>query len=70
MDTTSNVLNWLLVNLAQHPAAQERLAAELAEVLGGEDLDAARVPDVPSPRGCGRWPAEDSEMLKSAKGHF
>merc|ERR1719210_1147286 len=37
VDTTSYVLSWLLLNLAQHPDKQERLRTELRSVLGSAD---------------------------------
>ena len=40
VDTTSSVLNFVLLQLAIHPAVQEKLAQELAETLHGGDLDA------------------------------
>jgi cytochrome P450 len=36
-ETTANALSWAFYLLATHPDAEERLRAELAEVLGAED---------------------------------
>jgi len=36
VDTTQHVLLWIFLNLATHASVQERLAGELAQVLGGE----------------------------------
>nr|BED42971.1 cytochrome P450 monooxygenase [Trametes versicolor] len=38
MDTTSNALSRILHLLAQHPAVQDKLRAEIAEACEGEDL--------------------------------
>ena len=40
VDTTSSVLNCVLLQLAMHPVVQEKLAQELADTLHGADLDA------------------------------
>lgn len=37
MDTTSNALAMTLLQLGEHPAAQERLRAEVLEALNGRD---------------------------------
>jgi len=37
VDTTQHVILWLLLNLATHPAAQQKLSSELDSVLGGAD---------------------------------
>jgi cytochrome P450 len=43
-ETTANALAWTLVLLSRHPSADERLAREASEVLGGR---AATFDDVP-----------------------
>jgi cytochrome P450 len=48
-ETTSNALAWTFYLLSQHPEVRQKLAAELAEVLGGPG-SAGRVPtmaDIP-----------------------
>ena len=42
-ETTALALTYALYLLAQHPAEQERLAAELEQVLGGRDADFADI---------------------------
>lgn len=42
-ETTANALTWALTLLSGYPAARDRLAAEVAEVVGDRDPDAADV---------------------------
>jgi cytochrome P450 len=42
-ETTANTLTWALMLLSRYPAARDKLAAEVEEVLGGRDPQAADV---------------------------
>lgn len=42
-ETTANTLTWALTLLSRYPAARDRLAAEVAEMVGDRDPDAADV---------------------------
>lgn len=46
-ETTANALTWALTLLSRYPAARDRLAAEVAEVLGDRDPDASDVDALP-----------------------
>jgi len=41
VDTTSNVVQWMLWHLARNPRVQEKMRAEAQGVLGGRDVEAA-----------------------------
>lgn len=45
-ETTANALTWALTLLSRYPAARERLAAEVDEVLGDRDPQASDVDDL------------------------
>mmetsp|Transcript_44876 Transcript_44876/g.70300 ORF Transcript_44876/g.70300 Transcript_44876/m.70300 type:complete len:258 (-) Transcript_44876:450-1223(-) len=42
VDTTSSLINWILINLARNPAVQEKLHAELSDKLKGESIASLR----------------------------
>lgn len=42
VDTTTYIMCWLYLNLAMNPTAQDKLAQELEDVLGGADLTTAQ----------------------------
>jgi cytochrome P450 len=46
-ETTANALTWALTLLSRYPAARDRLAAEVEEVLGDRDPDASDVDALP-----------------------
>jgi cytochrome P450 len=46
-ETTANALTWALTLLSRYPAARDRLAAEVEEVLGDRDPDASDVNALP-----------------------
>ncbi len=46
-ETTANALTWTWYLLSQHPAVEERLAAELDRVLGGRPPTPADLPNLP-----------------------
>src|SRR6185312_6372295 len=46
-ETTANALTWALTLLSRYPAARERLAEEVAEVLGDRDPEASDVDNLP-----------------------
>ena len=46
-DTTTSSVIWAMLMIAQHPAAEARLHAELQEVLGGQAPTAADLPRLP-----------------------
>lgn len=46
-ETTANALTWALTLLSRHPAARDRLAAEVRDVLGDRDPDASDVDALP-----------------------
>jgi cytochrome P450 len=46
-ETTANTLTWALMLLSQYPAARERLAAEVDELVGDRDPDASDVDALP-----------------------
>ena len=46
-ETTANALTWALTLLSRYPAARERLVAEVDDVLGGRDPQAADVDALP-----------------------
>jgi len=46
-ETTADALSWQFYQLSQNPEAQERLYAELCEVLGDRDATAADLPNLP-----------------------
>jgi cytochrome P450 len=46
-ETTANALTWALTLLSRYPAARERLAAEVDEVLGDRDPQASDVDELP-----------------------
>eukprot|EP00931_Biecheleriopsis_adriatica_P092279 TRINITY_DN66101_c0_g1_i1.p1 TRINITY_DN66101_c0_g1~~TRINITY_DN66101_c0_g1_i1.p1 ORF type:complete len:495 (-),score=103.10 TRINITY_DN66101_c0_g1_i1:89-1573(-) len=52
VDTTSNLMAWLLLNLAQNPEKQQRLRVELIEVLQGADLDEKFLKKLPYLKAC------------------
>merc|ERR1712087_502562 len=52
VDTTSYLTAWLWLNLAQHPAKQEKLRQELERELGGADLDVDNVTRLPYLKAC------------------
>ena len=49
-ETTANALTWALTLLSRYPAARERLAAEVGEVLGDRDPHPSDVDDLSGPR--------------------
>jgi len=49
-ETTSNALSWTWYLLAQHPAVEQRLHAELDEVLGGHVPTVEHLPGLPYSR--------------------
>ncbi|CAE8651796.1 unnamed protein product [Polarella glacialis] len=52
VDTTSVVLSWILLNLAQHPDKQQRLRDELSSVLQGGDLVEDAIGKLPYLKAC------------------
>ena len=53
VDTTAYVMSWLYLNLASNPDAQEKLATELYDVLGGSDVTtAAQMESLPYLKAC------------------